>query len=199
MTINHMKLAKAEMEEYKALEDFQLIATPAQWNVHLLLKPKMKSWNTKNKNYLVTQKRVEYDLSPKFISKFDFNFKIDNSIINHDETQTMYNEIRKINKDFRIRSMTLYKEVLAREHELLLSEINQIIKGFPEQENNSQDQESCLAAFLHYHELRLKRYDLEAQQSIHFLEEQRAEGEKETAIQIIAQARTLDPSLVLQI
>lgn len=199
MTLNRIKLANAEMGEYKALEDFQLIATPAQWNLHLLLKPKMKLWNTKNKNYLVAQKRVEYELPPKFISKFDFNFKTDNSITSPDEAQTMNDEIRKINKDFRLRTMTLYKETLAREHELLLNEINQIIKGFPEQDSSSQDQESCVAAFMHYHELKLKRMNFEAQQSIHFLEEQRAEDEDEEIIVAPAQVRILDPSLVLQI
>ena len=31
---NKIKLAKAQMEEFKALQDFEQIATPLQWNVH---------------------------------------------------------------------------------------------------------------------------------------------------------------------
>ena len=31
------QLAKAQMEEFKALEDFEQIATPLQWNIHLTL------------------------------------------------------------------------------------------------------------------------------------------------------------------
>ena len=204
-TISCIQLAKVQLDEFKALEDFKLIATPAQWNTHLILQPKMKIWNTKNKNYLAAQKRIEYDLPPKFISKINFNFKIDESVIAHDETQALYDEMRKISKDFRLRTMTLYKETLAREHELLSSEIDQIIKGFPESENSSQDQESCLAAFLHYHELRQKRLSLEAKQSVSFLEEQRADGEEinrqqqQEEIFAPAQIRILDPALVVQI
>jgi len=50
MSEKKIQLAKAQMEEYKALEDFEQIATPAQRNIHLILKPKMKLWSTKNKN-----------------------------------------------------------------------------------------------------------------------------------------------------
>ena len=62
-------LAKAQKDEFKALEDFEQIATPGQWNIHLILKPKMKTWSTKNKNCLTATKHVEYDLPPKFIEK----------------------------------------------------------------------------------------------------------------------------------
>ncbi|CAF5187161.1 unnamed protein product, partial [Rotaria magnacalcarata] len=86
------RLEKAEMEEYKALEHFEQIASPTQWNAHLFLKSKMKQWSTKNKNYLTATKRVEYDLPPKFISNIDFTFKIDESIFNKDEAQTLYNQ-----------------------------------------------------------------------------------------------------------
>ncbi len=66
------------MTEYKALQDFERIATPIQWNIHSMLKPKMKLWNTKN--YQIATKRVEYDLPPNFISKINLTFKIDETI-----------------------------------------------------------------------------------------------------------------------
>ncbi|CAF4698177.1 unnamed protein product, partial [Rotaria sp. Silwood2] len=47
-----VQLAKVQLDEFKALEEFEQIATPAQWNMHLVLKPKIKLWSTKNKNYL---------------------------------------------------------------------------------------------------------------------------------------------------
>ena len=61
---NKVKLARAQSDEFKALQDFELVATPLQWNVHLTLKPKMKQWSTKNKNLQIALKRVEYDLPP---------------------------------------------------------------------------------------------------------------------------------------
>ena len=72
MAETKVQLARAQMEEFKSLEDFEQIATPLQWNIHLTLKPKMKTWSTKNKNYQTALKRVEYDLPPKFIEKSRF-------------------------------------------------------------------------------------------------------------------------------
>ncbi|CAF4678970.1 unnamed protein product, partial [Rotaria socialis] len=119
MAENKILLARAEMEEYKALEHFEQIASPTQWNAHLFLKPKMKQWSTKNKNYLAATKRVEYDLPPKFISNIDFTFKIDESIFNKDEAQTLYNQMRQLTKDYRTQAMSLYLQSTTREQEIL--------------------------------------------------------------------------------
>ncbi|CAF3714385.1 unnamed protein product, partial [Rotaria sordida] len=123
MAQTRIQLAKAQMEEYKALEDFEQIAILAQWNTHFLLKPKVKLWLTKNKNYQILSKRVELDMPPKIIDKVDFSFKIDESIISQDEVQAMYNQMRQITKDFRIQTMKLYVQSAARENEILSNEI----------------------------------------------------------------------------
>ncbi|CAF5013744.1 unnamed protein product, partial [Rotaria sp. Silwood1] len=150
-----IQLAKAQLDEFKALEEFEQIATPAQWNIHLTIKPKIKLWSTKNKNYLTATKRVEYDIPPKFIEKVDFSFKIDESIINQEEAQATYNQMRQITKDFRIQAMTLYVQSVTRENELLSNEIKRIIEGFPQDNDDGFDAEPGYAAFKHYHNLRI--------------------------------------------
>ncbi|CAM4958758.1 unnamed protein product [Rotaria socialis] len=178
MAENRIQLAKAQMAEFKALEDFEQIATPSQWNIHLMLKPKVKLCSTKNKNKIIATKRVEYDLPPKFINKMEFTFKIDESILNKDEIQATYNEMRQITKDFRTQAMKLYVQSLGREHELLSNEIKRIIEGFPSENDDGFDAEAGCAAFKQYHELREKRFNLENDQSIYFLVEQRVEDEE---------------------
>jgi hypothetical protein len=163
------------MDEYKALEDFQLIATTEQLNVHQVLKSKMKIWNTKNKNYHIALKRSEHKLPPKFITKTELNFKIDEAIVNSQEAQTAYNRMHQITNTFRTHAMALYVEMAARECELLKHEIDGTVKGFPK-ENNDQD-DSRLAAFTRYHDFRQLRFNLEVDQSCYFLAEQRVEGE----------------------
>ncbi|CAF3329392.1 unnamed protein product [Rotaria socialis] len=153
MAENRIQLAKAQMAEFKALEDFEQIATPSQWNIHLMLKPKVKLCSTKNKNKIIATKRVEYDLPPKFINKMEFTFKIDESILNKDEIQATYNEMRQITKDFRTQAMKLYVQSLGREHELLSNEIKRIIEGFPSENDDGFDAEAGCAAFKQYHEL----------------------------------------------
>ncbi|CAF1368812.1 unnamed protein product [Rotaria sordida] len=175
MAQSRIQIAKAQMEEFKALEDFEQIATPAQWNTHFLLKPKVKLWLTKNKNYQILSKRVELDMPPKIIDKVDFSFKIDESIISQDETQAMYNQMRQITKDFRTQAMTLYVQSAARENEILSNEIKGIIERFPQENDDGFDAEPGYAAFKQYHELREKRMKLEIEQSLYFLFEQRVE------------------------
>ena len=161
------------MEEFKALEDFQQVASPLQWNMHLVLKPKMKLWSTKHKNQQMATKRVEYDLPPKFIGNTQLSFKIDESIISQEEAQSLYNQMRQLTKDYRLHAMTLYMQTCTREYELLTNEIKQIIDGIPRE----NEDEVGHAAFIHYNELREKRFKLEADRSIYFLDEQRVEGE----------------------
>ncbi|CAF2059955.1 unnamed protein product, partial [Rotaria magnacalcarata] len=154
----------------------------------------MKLYGTKSKNYLSATKRVEYDLPPKFISNIDFTFKIDESIFNKDEAQALYNQMRHITKEYRVQAMSLYVQSTNRECEILTDEIKHIIEGFPRntEENDEQvDAESGYTDFKHYNELREKILNLEAEQSIYFLEVQRVEGKiKEQEEEIIAPTLT---------
>ena len=96
---SRIELAKVQLNKYKALEDLEHIATPSQWEIHVPLKPRMKKWLRKKKNYETMLKRVEYDLPPNFVS--NFNFKIVESMISPEEVQGIYNQMSKITKDFR--------------------------------------------------------------------------------------------------
>ncbi|CAF1440945.1 unnamed protein product [Rotaria magnacalcarata] len=126
---NRILLVKAEMEEYKALQVFEQLATPLQWSTHLIFKSKMKLYGTKSKNYLAATKRVEYDLPPKFISNIDYTFKIDEFIFSKDEAQALYNQMRHITKEYRIQAMSLYVQSTNREREIFTDEIKHIIEG----------------------------------------------------------------------
>jgi hypothetical protein len=154
MAESRVQLAKAQMEEFKALEDFEQASTPLQWSIHLTLKPKLKLWSTKNKNYRTVLKRVEYGLPPKFIAATELKFKIDECVVSRDEAQVMYNQMRRLTKEYRTQTMTLYVQAVTRERELLSNEINQIIKGFPSEDDDGFDCEPGLAAFKQYNELR---------------------------------------------
>ncbi|CAF2137892.1 unnamed protein product [Rotaria magnacalcarata] len=172
MAENKILLARAEMAEYTALERFRQIAFPTQWNSHLFLKPKMKQWSTKNKNYLVAIKRVEYDLPPKFISNIDFTRKID-------ESQTLYNQMRQLTKDYRTQAMSLYL---------------QSTTHFAKEENNAiiidAEDDAGYIEFERYNELREKRYNLEAEQALYFLEVDRVERELNEQEEIVAPTLT---------
>ncbi|CAF2056870.1 unnamed protein product [Rotaria magnacalcarata] len=166
-----IELAKVEIEEYKALTDFNQIATPAQFNFHFVLESKVKQCSMKNKRYVMVTKRAEYDLLPKFIEKMEFSFKIDESVMSQEDAQVMYDQMHKITKDYRTQMMSLYVRSLAREYELLSSEIKRTVELFPQEKDQGFGATSGHVAFKHYHELREKRLNLEVEQSLYFLEE----------------------------
>ncbi|CAF5216650.1 unnamed protein product [Rotaria magnacalcarata] len=67
--------------------------------------------------------------------------------------------------------MSLYVRSLAREYELLSSEIKRTVELFPQDKDQGFGATSGHVAFKHYHELREKRLNLEVEQSLYFLEE----------------------------
>ncbi|CAF4547627.1 unnamed protein product, partial [Rotaria socialis] len=160
---NRIRLAKAQLDEFKALEDFQLASTPNHRIIHFVLKSKVKLWSTKNKNRTTILKRIELDLPPKWISKCDYNLKIDASMVSPQEVQEFYNRMKDLKRKNRIEAMTIYQDIATREYELINNEINDIIINLSKQ---TDEDEASSAALIHYHKLREKRLNLEAEQSV---------------------------------
>ena len=110
--------------------------------------------------------------------------------------------MRQITKEFRTQAMTLYVQSATREQEILSSEIKQTIRGFPQENDDGFDCEAGFAAFKHYHELHEKRLNLEAEQSIYFLDVERVDGEPknkhEEEIVAPTLTRSLDEDFLLQ-
>ena len=197
---SRIELAKVQLNEYKAFEDFEHIATPSQWEIHVLLNSKMKKWMQKKKNYETILKRVEYDLPPKFISNINFNFKFDELLISPEELQGTYNQISKLTKDFPTQPMTLYIQSLGRKNESLTDEIKCIVNCFSQDNDDGFDAEPGYAAFKHYHDLREKRMKLEIEKSLYFLDEQRIEGDVNQQELVVASTliRSLGEDFLLQ-
>ncbi|CAF2086674.1 unnamed protein product [Rotaria magnacalcarata] len=192
---NRIRLAKAQLDEFKALEEFQLASTPNHRIIHFVLKSKVKLWSTKNKNRTTILKRIELDLPPKWISKCAYNLKIDGSMISPQEVQEFYNRMGELKRKNRIEEMAIYQDIATREYELINNEINYIIIDLSRQ---TDEDEASSAALIHYHKLREKRLKLEAEQSVYFLSEQRAESvinnqEEEDDIEIIPPAYIRTP------
>ena len=198
---SRIELAKIQLNEYKAFEDFEHIATPSQWEIHVLLKPKTEKWLQKNKNYETMLKHVEYDLAPKFISNINFNFKVDKLLISPEEAQGTYNQMLKLTKDFRMQVMTLYIQSLGRDYESLTDEIKRMVNCFPQDNDDGFDAEPGYAAFKHYHEFREKRMKLEIEKSLYFLDVQRVEGDvhqQESVVVSTTLVRSLGADFSLQ-
>ncbi|CAF4020837.1 unnamed protein product [Rotaria sp. Silwood1] len=84
--------------------------------------------------------------------------------------------MRQLTKEYRIQAMSLYLQAITREKEILKNEIELVMK-----------------AFKHYNDLCEKRFNLEGEQSIYFLEEQRVEGKLNEQEEIVAPTLTRSP------
>ncbi|CAF1470473.1 unnamed protein product, partial [Rotaria magnacalcarata] len=149
MTDNRIQLCKAQSEEFKALEDFKQIATT---------------------------KQVEYGLLPKFIEKIDPTWKIDESVVDRQDAQGTIAYVKGMVNNFRTQLMTTYIQSLAHEYELIFDEIKRMVEGMPKDNDDGFDAEPGYAAFKQYHDRREKRFNLEIEKSLYFLEEKRVEG-----------------------
>ncbi|CAF1366802.1 unnamed protein product [Adineta steineri] len=198
-----LEIANIEKEEYQALQKFKAMAQKKPiWNFHLLLKSKLTNWDNKNINFHKIQKRMEYNLLPRFIDKHDFSFKIDTKVFEKDEIQSIYDGMREITNSFKKQSMEFYYQVSARELNNVRNEIDIIIENCRPKPSSilnltvndaetdaQQDQESSdddnnsnkeekedkqnFEAFEYYYKLSMKRHQLQAEQSCHFLDEER--------------------------
>ncbi|CAF3327953.1 unnamed protein product [Rotaria socialis] len=86
--------------------------------------------------------------------------------------------MRQLIKEYRMQTMSLYLQSITREREIITDEMKNIIQGIlPENDErfNGEENPGSLA-FKHYNDLRKKRLNLEAEQSLYFLEEQRIVG-----------------------
>ena len=158
---------------------------------------------TKNKNFLMATKRVEYDLPPNFILNGNFTFKIDESIISKEEAQILCDQMRHLTKEYRIQAMSLYLQSITCVKEIFTNEIKTILQGILQENDERFNVEVDLGstAFKQYNDLREKRLNLEAEQSIYFLEEQRVEGELNEQEEIVAPTltRSLGEDFLLQL
>jgi hypothetical protein len=183
------QIADAQSEEYKAFRDFKKIGemTP-YWNVHLMLKPKVKNWGKKQENVRIIEKRLQYNLMPKFIAKSEFSFKFDKTAFAAEEIQGIYNGMQEIKNSFQAKAMEYYYHIATRQSNNAKSEIDIIMKNAKpklfnplriirdhDHDNDIQEEENSYKAFEHYYELYLKRITLETEQVGYFLEEERVE------------------------
>ncbi|CAF3241430.1 unnamed protein product [Rotaria socialis] len=101
--------------------------------------------------------------------------------------------MRQLIKEYRMQTMSLYLQLITREREIITDEMKNIIQGIlPENDErfNGEENPAGSLAFKHYNDLRKKRLNLEAEQSLYFLEEQRVEGEVNEQDEIVATTLT---------
>ncbi|CAF1292873.1 unnamed protein product, partial [Rotaria sordida] len=180
--IRRRALLMCTLSELKIEEDYwKHVADEAMPTVRWLSQASkdITKRNSINWDYPRTERNIRHRqrLIYNKLQQAEANLKVHLQQSPPNEAQATYNQMRQITKEFRTQAITLYVQSLGRENELLSNEIKRIIEGFPQENDEGFDAEPGHAAFKHYHNLREKRLNLEAEQSIHFLSEERVEGD----------------------
>lgn len=194
-------IALAEKDEYQALKAFEAIAkTKPIYNIHLsLLKPNLRRWATKVKEVRISEKRIQYNLLPKFIMKNDFTIKYDKKSFEQDRILAIDNGIQELTNVIRRDTMKFYFNTISEDMNNVKNEIDIILNncqpknplldqqiiinedsnGQPlSQENNDtifNEDLKCFKAMENYYQLAQKRIELQAEQACNFLEEEAIE------------------------
>ncbi|CAF1326714.1 unnamed protein product, partial [Adineta steineri] len=168
-----LEIANTEKEEYEAYKNFKNMAEKKPiWNFHLLLKSKLTNWDNKNKNFHNIQKRIDYNLFPKFIEKHDFSFKLDSKVFEQDEIQPIYDGMQNCRPK---PSSALNLTVNDAQEDAQVDQEN-------DDDNSKKEDKQNFEAFQLYYKLSMKRHHLQAEQSCHFLDDERVVGEINTEI-----------------
>jgi hypothetical protein len=221
MSLNRIRRASAEKDEWEALKAFEDVASEQQkMYAKTFCKPTMKSYHKKKKNLDLVAAHISYDIIPKILPKYEFNLPMDGASLSSDQSQENKESIEKLSRDFRLKATELYLKIAKEEFNFQNERLDQILADFPQDRDEiastqldpissddnhltdgvftqrSQPERQMvthkgLELFKKYVEIALKRALLETEREVLFLAER---GVKETPF-VIKEARDLNPLL----
>ena len=132
MSINRMRRASIEKDEWDALQAFEKVASEQQKSyAKIYCKPTMKSYHKKKKNFDVVAAHIANDIIPKTLPHYDFQLPVDATSLTSEETRRYKESIQKLSKDFRLKATTLYLEIVKQEYEFQESKFTRLMTDFP--------------------------------------------------------------------
>jgi len=133
MSINRIKRASIEKEEWDALKAFEDVASEQQKiYAKAYCKPALKSYEKKKKNFDVIAAHISYDIAPKIIPRYDFNLPVDINSQTSEQAQENKEEIQKLSRDFRLKATELYLKIAKEESEFQNEKLETLLKDFPQ-------------------------------------------------------------------
>lgn len=132
MSINRMRRASIEKDEWDALQAFEKVASEQQKTyAKIYCKPTIKNYHKKKKNFDVVAAHISNDIIPKILPHYDFHLPVDATSLTSEQARRYKESIQKLSKDFRLKATTLYLEIAKQEYEFQETKLTQLLADFP--------------------------------------------------------------------
>ncbi|CAF3732621.1 unnamed protein product [Rotaria sp. Silwood1] len=135
MSINRIRRASIEKDEWDALKAFENVA-PEQQKIYAktFCKSALKAYEKKKKNFdLVAAHISSYDIIPKILQQDDvFNLLVDENSLSSEQVQDNKENIHKISRDFRLKATELYLKIVKEEFEFDKERLEKLLEDFPQ-------------------------------------------------------------------
>ena len=132
MSINRMRRASSEKDEWEALQAFEKVASEKQkMYAKIDCKPTVKNYNKKKKNFDLLATQIKHDMIPNILPKYDFHLPVDNTSLTNEQVQIHRESILKLSKDFRLKAAELYLGIAKQEFEFQERRLNELLADFP--------------------------------------------------------------------
>ncbi|CAF3462670.1 unnamed protein product [Rotaria sp. Silwood2] len=219
MSINRIRRASIEKDEWDALKTFENVASEQQkMYAKTFCKSTLYNYHKKKKRFELVAAHISYDIIPKILPKYDFNLPVDENSLTSEQTQEYKKSIQNLSKDFRLKATELYLGIVKEEFEFQKERLQKLLHDFPQdryevpstqiddddeepldnevftQKPLSQQQETInnqkgSELFKKYIEIAHKRAQLEIEREVHFLSER---GVQETPVET-QESKDLNP------
>jgi hypothetical protein len=132
MCINRIRRASIEKDEWDALQAFEDVAS-AQQKIYAksFLKPALRSFHKKKKNYDLIGAHILNDIVPKILPQYDFNLPVDVTSLSSEQTQENKESIHQLSKEFRLKATELYLKIAKDELDFQEERLQQLLEDFP--------------------------------------------------------------------
>ena len=131
MSMNRIRRACVEQDEWNALKTFEEAASEQQKiYAKTFLKPVIKSYHRKKKNFDLVAAHISYDIVPKILPQYDFNLPVDDGSLSSEQAQENKVNIQKLSREFRLKATELYLKVTKEEFEFQEERLQNFLMSF---------------------------------------------------------------------
>ncbi|CAF5072965.1 unnamed protein product, partial [Rotaria sp. Silwood1] len=132
MSINRIRRAVIEKDEWDALKAFEVVASEQQKiYAKTFCKSALKAYKKKKKNIDLVAAHILYDIIPKILPQYDaFNLPMDENSLPSEQIQENRESIHKLSRDLRLQVTQLYLKIVQEEFEFQKERLEKLLEDF---------------------------------------------------------------------
>lgn len=133
MSINRIRRAIMEKDEWSAIKAFENVASEQQ-KIHAktFCKPGLTNYHKKKKNFDLVAAHISHDIIPKILPQYDFHLPLDQLSLSSEQVKANEESIHKLSRDFRLKATKLYLQITKAEFDFQQERLDKLLGDFPQ-------------------------------------------------------------------